>query len=255
MRRVLYSVCTLLISPQPSINLSSKPTPTSTALPPAPANRHVHSLLSRTGVSQPALSPVVDLFADDDRIVGAPTSAPVPTAVPNSQPLPPASAAPQATAVIAATAPPTSTTGADNMFDLDFRAPTPSSAKPSNAKADIMSFYSSHSTASNTAPATQSFFSAAQVPSPYVSWGAGGTSSSAPVQQVAPRTTAEIAGWGGLQVDQGVWGAPVQATATNANNWGGNTDPWAASGGLSGNSPVPAVARKEERDPFANIWQ
>ena len=80
-------------------------------------------------------------------------------------------------------------------------------------------------------------------------------------------------GWGGLQMDQGGWGAPVQAqqpptqsppAAQTQNNFWANpaADPWASSsngsaGAMGGFGLAPAVTQKKEEklDPFANIWQ
>jgi hypothetical protein len=74
-------------------------------------------------------------------------------------------------------------------------------------------------------------------------------------------------------MDQGAWGAPVQAQAPPqqqqyqqqqqpqaTNTWGNMApDPWASasnnnSGGM-GNFGAPAQpAKKDDKDPFANLW-
>lgn len=221
------------------------------APPAAPAGRHTHPLLSRTTAAKPTLAPAVDLFADDDGPGSAPTPAPAPVtaALPTAQPAPLAPA-PQPTAPASPPAP----TAGSNIFDLDFRAPTPSSARPQNAKADIMSLYSSGS--SQTAPPTQSFFAPPSQPNPHSSWNGGGTSTAPPIPQTATQAPiAGGAGWGGLQMDQSAWGAPVHAAQPTAGAWGGNVDPWASSGGFGARPPAPVPVKKEERDPFANIWQ
>jgi stromal membrane-associated protein len=115
------------------------------------------------------------------------------------------------------------------------------------------------------------------------------TSSAQPTQQNPTQTS--TAGWGGMQMDQNAWGAPVQATSTLTSTsqpqvnqyhgggqvqnqsqgdvWGGSNgngngngsamtaDPWASTGGAGSGfgavAPVAAV-KKDDRDPFANIW-
>lgn len=189
---------------------------------------------------------------------------------------------------LSATSPPRATTGAaapgptaaptSNIFDLDFRAPTPQSSKPQTAKSDIMSLFSATSPAATAAPPQQSFFSPPAPPAQnnFGSWGGGITSSAPPVQQT---NTAPIGGgWGGIQMDQNAWGAPAQAQALQAqqsyqqpqqqqqhqaqsggNVWGSH-DPWASnnansSAGYGGFGGMAPAQKKEEADPFANIWK
>ncbi|ORY35381.1 hypothetical protein BCR39DRAFT_509168 [Naematelia encephala] len=236
----------------------AQPTSTSSAPPPVPAGRpQTHPLLSRTvppkAAPAPVATPIVDLIGGDD-------PAPAPTAAPTQ---PPAAAPAQATS---AAAPPAPTAPSSSIFDLDFRAPAPqATSKPPNAKADIMSLFSA-SSPSTAVPPSQPFFGVTNSLMPtdagLASWGGGITSSAPPVQQ-QPITQAPITntGWPGMQVDQGAWGAPQQAsTAPNANPWGGSSDPWASSGNGSANvqsglGQVSPEAAKKERDPFANIWQ
>jgi len=238
----------------------TKPTPTTTAEAPIPAGRRTHPLLSRATAAKPQLAPVVDLFAEDDTAASAHT--PVHTVPPAAQ-TQTAGSTQQAVAPTAAA--PASTS---NIFDLDFHAPTASSAKP-NPKADIMSLFPSNSP--STAPPSQSFlsppqqspgaappppsyFSAPQNPNTYASWNGSGTNTAPPAPQAAaqsPIGNGNGSGWGGMQMDQGGWGAQAQKTVPAATSYGASTDPWAASGGSGGSPPV----RKEDRDPFANIWQ
>lgn len=61
-------------------------------------------------------------------------------------------------------------------------------------------------------------------------------------------------------MDQGGWGAPAQPVPTaQSNAWGTVSDPWASTGNTSqggfGAGSPPIVAKKDDRDPFANIWQ
>ena len=59
-----------------------------------------------------------------------------------------------------------------------------------------------------------------------------------------------------MQMDQGGWSAPQQGpTTANTSAWGGGADPWASSGAFGGSPPAVVATKKEERDPFANIWQ
>ena len=83
-------------------------------------------------------------------------------------------------------------------------------------------------------------------------------------------TQAPIVGWGGMPADTVGWGAPQsaqngKAPATTAgagfggwnaspqqtvpanNTWNAGADPWASAG-----SPQ---AKKQDTDPFANIWK
>ncbi|KAK8854928.1 hypothetical protein IAR55_003667 [Kwoniella newhampshirensis] len=266
-----------------------RPTPTSSAAPPAPVPAPVpktHPLLSRAAKASPAPppapAPIIDLFGSDE----PPTLAPAITTAPPTQTTPATNvspAAPQSTAGVSVPAP----TAGSSIFDLDFRTPTPSTSasnKPQTAKADIMSLFSS--TSPPPAPQTGSFFNTTQptptvqATSPYASWGGGITSSALPVQQGATQSAIPGAGgWGNIQMDQGAWGAPTAPQTSNAtanatsNPWGSsntaispsataNADPWAStgtgnnSGGLFGaQAQVGQPAqKKDDRDPFANIW-
>ncbi|RSH81406.1 mannosyl-oligosaccharide alpha-1,2-mannosidase [Saitozyma podzolica] len=200
----------------PHVEHSTRPTPTSTAPAAAPAAQpRAHPLLSRTTAAKPApaatSTSIIDLMGGDEPPALAPavTTAPPSTAVPTA-------AVPQATAAAAPPAPTAAPTAGSNIFDLDFRAPTPStSSKPQTAKADIMSLFSTPSPTATATNNTNSFFNTAStgtIPaqSPYATWGGGVTSSAPPQQHNA--TQAPVtgpSGWGGLQMDQGGWGAPA----------------------------------------------
>ncbi|WWC63130.1 uncharacterized protein I303_105730 [Kwoniella dejecticola CBS 10117] len=288
-----------------------KPTPTSSASAPAPAPaaapapKH-HPLLSRTtrpsAAAPPAPAPMVDLFGSDEPPSLAP---PVTTTAPPQQPQS-ASAATAAPAQTAGAQPPapTGTGNGNSIFDLDFRTPTPSSAQaqtqaqnqPKNAKADIMSLFSSNATSPSTAPATSGgFFNAPPPPqqqSGFGSWN-GGITSSAPPQPYSYQQTqsalpvSNSGGWGGsvMQMDQNAWGSSgaQQPQQQQTGGFGGNpwrsgnasttattADPWAssntstnntnsgffggASNGLSGAGAGVSQQKKDDRDPFANIW-
>jgi stromal membrane-associated protein len=257
------------------------PTPTSTAPAPAPAQRAAHPLLSRASrpTAPPVLAPVVNLFDDDEASSFAPTPTPAAISTHQGTGQPPPTVA--ATAPVSqSTAPPAPTQPSTSIFDLDFRAPS-TTAKPQTAKADIMSLFSNttpSSAPSTASPNQGSFFSpsgnSAAIPAtnPYSSWGGGVTSSAPPVQTQPTQTS--TAGWG-MQVDQNAWGAPpVQSQASQGSagqsGWAGNAggaaggsgvgaDPWANTGNVNagnigGFASPPVVAKKDERDPFANIW-
>ncbi|WWC93695.1 hypothetical protein V866_000531 [Kwoniella sp. B9012] len=264
-----------------------KPTPTQSASAPAPATapqaapKH-HPLLSRTAKpaptpAAPAPAPMVDLFGSDEPPSLAPpvtTTAPPPNA---SQPTPGATAGTQ---------PPAPTQGS-SIFDLDFRTPTPSAQtqqqqQPKNAKADIMSLFSSATSPPATAPTSSGgFFNTAPPPpaqNQYASWN-GGVTSSAPPQPAYQQTQAHLptpttgGGWGGISADQNAWGAGgnTQTQPVQQNNpWGAGSnntsDPWASSGSTGGGGGffgssngnglgnVQPQQKKDDRDPFANIW-
>ncbi|KAI9637227.1 uncharacterized protein MKK02DRAFT_43147 [Dioszegia hungarica] len=278
------------------------PTPITSAPPPAPASlSKAHPLLSRTTAARaspaaaapaPTPAPMLDLFGGDDSF-----SAPAPTAAPTRS-----TARPSAQATTGAAAPgptPTPTTAPtqtpSNLFDLDFRAPTPQSSRPQTAKADILSLYSSSS--SSAAPTSGggsgSFFSpppaVSQGQNQFASWGGGITSSAPPQtpQQHAQATSSNL--WGGAggagTEDQNAWGgfsggAPVQSQAQSGGGagraqqnqsvdpWGssqgGGMDPWGSSGtvqpavttaGVQMGGMAGLGAAIKKDDPFANIWQ
>ncbi|RSH82501.1 uncharacterized protein EHS24_007481 [Apiotrichum porosum] len=247
-------------SPPPPAAQTSRPTPTAAPVAgPTPASRGAHPLLSRQakpGMAAPAparATPIIDLFGDD-----TPVAAPVTTAAPAAP-----AAAPVSPATTAAAAPPpTSAAPPSNIFDLDFKAPAAPAARQQTAKADIMSLFSQPSSQQQQQQpvASGGFFNASAAPvaaNPYGSWNGGITSSSPP--QSAP-TQAPVSNWGGFN-DQAAWGSPVAAAAppqqAQQNLWGAPAaassaaaDPWAAA-----SAPAAAPApKKDERDPFANIW-
>ncbi|WWD18921.1 hypothetical protein CI109_103377 [Kwoniella shandongensis] len=237
----------------------------------------------------PAPAPIIDLFGSDEPPALAPAITTAPPAQTTRAAANPPSAEPQPTTGANVPAP----TAGSSIFDLDFRAPTPSassSAKSQTAKADIMSLFSSTSPPP-AAPQAGSFFNTTQptptvqATSPYASWGGGITSSAPPVQQGATQSAIPGAGgWGNIQMDQGAWGAPSAPQATTAtanatsNPWGStatavspsasaSADPWSsfsngAAGEGAGNSsgagmfgaPAQPAPKKDDRDPFANIW-
>ncbi|WRT68227.1 uncharacterized protein IL334_005203 [Kwoniella shivajii] len=285
-----------------------RPTPTSSVPPPAPAAApKTHPLLSRsTAKAAPPPAPMVDLFGSDEPPSLAP---PVTTAPPQSRPQP-TQAAPASTAGVQPPAP----TGGSSIFDLDFRTPTPSStnntqqqqsqaqAQGKNAKADIMSLFSSTSPTSTTSAPPPNigggFFNSQPAPNQnqFGSWNGGITNSAPPqppsyAQTQSALPSSSSGGWGGIQVDQNAWGAPTssqpqqqqqyhQAPATapaqtqgqggfGGDLWGGNasSDPWASTGNNAGtgvgggngffgssNGIQQQQPKKDDRDPFANIW-
>lgn len=271
-----------LTSSQPPVNNATRPTPTSSAPAPAPAPgaSRTHPLLSRTHAPKPsapaaAAAPVVDLFGSDD--MGPPPATTTAPPAPARSPQPPTAAS--APAPTAGAAPPGPT--GSNLFDLDFKAPTSPSARPQTGKADIMSLFSTPtSPAANAAPPAQnSFFNDNNQ---FGSWSGGITSSAPPQPQSTHATQTQLpqtGGWGGMQMDQGGWGAPVQAQPQHnqssgwgapvqtqaqsqqqqnqSSGWGGMTgDPWASSNGASngGGFAAPLPAKKDDKDPFANLW-
>ncbi|WVQ82055.1 hypothetical protein IAT38_004183 [Cryptococcus sp. DSM 104549] len=284
------SASTSAPAPQPTATSTAAP-PVPASLPkthPLLSRSVAHAKASAPASAKPTPSPIIDLFGDDTPTPSQPAptqaAAPGPTQPPS---LAPEVSAPQPTSAAAAPAP------GSSIFDLDFRAPSASSShsansRPQTAKADIMSLFSSPSPAASAPPGGGFFNAAPAAPaapvhaqSPYANWGGGVTSSAPPVQQnptQAPVPTGGAQGWGGLQMDQSAWGAPpqpsqpqVQATTASANSnpWGGNpaaspaADPWAStggagagagSGGFFGASQPQVQAKKDDRDPFANIW-
>ncbi|ORX38648.1 hypothetical protein BD324DRAFT_621783 [Kockovaella imperatae] len=259
-------------SPRQHDDSSMAPTPASTAPPPAASK--THPLLSRQTAPAPkaTAAPIVDLFGGDDDAAPISTTSKPAIAASNGNAGPSASTTAPNPAPSATAEQPKAP--GSSIFDLDFRAPTPSS-KPQTNKADIMSLFSSPSTASAPAP-QPSFFNPPNPPTaqnPYATWGGGGTSTSTTMQ--SPTQTAlptANAGWGGLQMDQGAWGQPQQAAPAApqpASSWGqpvanvnASADPWGSSSNVGASDPwavsaAPAVSqptKKQENDPFANLW-
>ncbi|KAL7423485.1 ARF GAP with effector function(s) [Cryptotrichosporon argae] len=279
----------------PPVDQSSRPTPTktTTAPPPAPASLpRAHPLLSRTAKAAPAAAPtpaatpLFDLMGDD-----APTLAPAVTPAPH----PTAAPAPAVPAATAAAAPPAPTAPASNIFDLDFRAPTPTAAK-TNSKADIMSLFSTPSATSPPVPTAATGFGAgagsfvgsdsapATAPattSPYASWQGGVTSSAAPqpfqqatapiwggadtaawggraAQAQAPQPTQQAGGWGAsvpAQPASNGWGAPEAGNNSVWGAGGAQADPWATPATTATTATTAAHMQAKKEDPFANIWQ
>lgn len=259
----------------PPIPQQSKPAPTPTSAPaPRPAAQ-AHPLLSRqTKAAPPQVTPapLLNFFDDEPSAPAARTTAPpapAPAAVPSAPSQPPAT---QGAAPPGPTAAPAAPGG--NIFDLDFKPPTPQ-PKPTTNKADIMSLFSQ----APTQPQTGGFFHATAAPSQqFGNWNGGVTASSPPSAQPA---TAPVPTWGfndqaawgsgaqqpaqqtqqpqqqqqwGQNQNQTQWGQPQQGQQPQQSQWGQQNstieaDPWAQP------APAPAApAKKDERDPFANIW-
>lgn len=248
-------------SPPPPAAQTSRPTPTAAPVAgPTPASRGAHPLLSRQakpGMTAPAparATPIIDLFGDD-----TPVAAPVTTAAPAAP-----AAAPVSPATTAAAAPPpTAAAPPSNIFDLDFKAPAAPAARQQTAKADIMSLFSQQPTQPNVAGGFFNVTATAPVgASGFGNWNGGITSSSPP--QAAP-TQANV--WGSFNDSStSAWGAPQQQVPQQqqqqqqnvggANPWGSpqataSADPWAQPVQAMQAAPAP---KKDERDPFANIW-
>ncbi|CAK9782819.1 ArfGap-domain-containing protein [Cutaneotrichosporon oleaginosum] len=245
----------------------ARPTPTVTA--PTPRQGGAHPLLSRQARSPPTAAPAAAPapllnFFDDEPAAAKPTSPPA--AAPAARP---AQAQPSTTAA-KAPSPTAAPAPQSNIFDLDFKAPTPPAQKQQTTKNDIMSLFS------QPPPQQQqgSFFNQS---SQFGSWNGGVTSTQPPVGQAtaAPVPTwgggfGDQAAWGGQQqqqpqphqqqqaqpaAQQQGWGQPQQAqqqqwgqnASASANPWG--SDPWAQPAQAA--QPAP---KKDDRDPFANIW-
>ncbi|RXK34994.1 hypothetical protein M231_07748 [Tremella mesenterica] len=237
-----------------------KASPTSTAPAPAPASR-AHPLLSRqskhpapTPAAAPTLAPVVDLLGASDPL---PTSAPAPAQLP-------------ATAVGTAAPPPATTNS--SIFDLDFHAPSTTSAPaaPKTNKHDIMSLFSA--TSPTSAPAQTSFFSQPtpnppNQQDPFASWGGGVTSSAPPQPQFTQTqmplpagTWAQPAGWGSTQSSTALSPGVTGLEGQKADPWSSTSDPWATPAPSNGSTMATCVSggvpkKDDKSDPFANIWQ
>jgi stromal membrane-associated protein len=223
---------------------------------PTPRQGGAHPLLSRQARSHPTAAPAAPApllnFFDDEPAAAKPTSPPAaaPAARPAAQ-----------TATTAAKAASPTAAPQSNIFDLDFKAPTPPAQKQQTSKNDIMSLFSQ--------PAPQQQFNQS---SQFGSWNGGVTSSQAPAGQATAAAVptwgggfGDQAAWGGQQQQQAQqqqpqqqqgWGQPQQAqqqgwgqqnSSASANPWG--NDPWAQPAQQA--QPAP---KKDDRDPFANIW-
>ena len=122
------------------------------------------------------------------------------------------------------------------------------------------------------------FFAATAAPqaNPYASWNGGITSTAVP--QTSPQATSAVPTWGGLN-DSAAWGAPQAAAqpqqqqqpsfnawgsptqtqqrnnSTTSNLWGqpAAADPWASPSQTTA-APAAPAQKKNDHDPFANIW-
>lgn len=191
------------------------PTQTATA-PQAASPRAPQATSPRAPQAQRQAHP---LLSRQQKSAPAPAPAPIVDIFGDSQPTA-AQAPAQAPAPAPAPAQPPS-----NMFDLDFRPP--SNPRPQSNKDDIMSLFNKPTP---TASAPGSFFAASQSPppaaaNPYASWN-GGITSAAPPQPQAQNT------------------APVPTWEAN---------PWAQPSAQPSAQPAPAP-KKDDRDPFANLW-
>lgn len=251
----------------------ARPTPTVSA--PAPRQGGPHPLLSRQARSPPPAekpAPIIDLFGDD-------SSHPAPASKPTSPPTAPAHAR-HPSAAKAASPPATQPAQQpqSNIFDLDFKAPTPPAQKQQSSKSDIMSLFSQ-------APALQQpggFSNQNSSQNQFGSWN-GGVTNSQPSQGQA--TTTAVPTWGGGFGDQAAWGAPAQAQAQQQ-GWGGpqqaqpqqgwgspqaaqqqgwgqqqpqgqqsaSANPWGADPWAQPTAQAQPAQKKDDRDPFANIW-
>lgn len=195
--------------------------PQTTSPPPQQhQQRQAHPLLSRqqksspAPASAPAAAPAAAPIVD---IFGdsQPTAAPVPAQAPAQVPAPaPAQQAQQQQQPAA------------NMFDLDFRPP--SNPRPQTNKDDIMSLFNKP-TPTTSAPG--SFFAATAQTSPppsanpYASWNGGITSAAPPQPQM---NTAPVPTW--------------------------EANPWAQPAPAQQQQQQPPAPKKDDRDPFANLW-
>ncbi|BEI89911.1 uncharacterized protein CcaverHIS019_0212730 [Cutaneotrichosporon cavernicola] len=245
---------------RPQAPAQARPTPTVSA--PAPRQGGAHPLLSRQSRSQPTAAPApapLLNFLDDGPSGHASASKATspPAAAPAARPAQPATTAAKAAAPTAAPQ--------SNIFDLDFKAPSPPAQKQQSSKNDIMSLFSQPQQQQQQG----NFFNQNQS-SQFGSWNGGGTSTQPPTGQA---TAAPVPTWGGGFGDQAAWGAsqqqaqqqqgwgqPPQAQQQPQQGWGQNTtasantwgsDPWAQPAQPAQAQPTP---KKDDRDPFANIW-
>ncbi|ODN92826.1 stromal membrane-associated protein [Cryptococcus wingfieldii CBS 7118] len=236
-----------------------------------------------------AKAPIIDLIGDDEAPAATTAAAPAPTQAP--APTSPAPAAASTGSSIfdldfrAPSATPSSTTSPISS------APAPRSAKADIMSLFSTPSPSASASASAGPNVAGGFFAppgGVQGQSQYANWGGGVTSSAPPVQQnptQAPVPTQSNL-WGGFN-DQAAWGAPQSAAPqqqqvqvqpplyaqpqqaqqnVSANPWtqaGGASDPWASNssgggagffGAGSGAAQAQPLAKKDDRDPFANIW-
>ncbi len=221
-QRTLKPVLIVATHPQqpPPVPKESRPTPTTSAPPPRPgqaASRH--PLLSSAPPAPRASTkpaPQVDLLNADfaDSFPPAPqTTAPAQSAAPPT--LAPAVGSAQAAST--PTAPPAPAPGA-GLFDLDFRPPSHSQARPASKKSDIMSLFSSAPPANVPPPQLSPGIQGGG----YAGWGAPAPSqapTSAPqqtsfegfgAQQQQRQGDSELsAGMGGLSMGGNVWDTPA----------------------------------------------
>jgi len=174
-------------------------------------------------------------------------------------------------------APPAQQSPADDLFSLDFRAPSNSSPAPTSAspppkkdvKQDILSLFSTYT----SAPAVQPAFGGFAQTQPDPVW--GGFASSTPVQpQQQPQTTSLMGNAGvGMWGASSGWNAPAAPAQPNlwANTTGAGgapqiqqqslfttSDVWGSTGGAGGGPTgdlfgASAGAQKKD-DAFGDIW-
>ncbi|BEJ12811.1 hypothetical protein CspHIS471_0212710 [Cutaneotrichosporon sp. HIS471] len=256
---------------RPQAPAQVRPTPTVAA--PAPRQGGAHPLLSRQSRSQPTAAPApapLLNFLDDGQSGHASVSKATspPAAAPAARPVQPSTTAAKAAAPTAAPQ--------SNIFDLDFKAPSPPAQKQQSSKNDIMSLFS------QPTPQQQGSFFNQNQSSQFGSWNGGGTSTQPPTEQA---TAAPVPTWGGGFGDQAAWGAPQQqaqqqqgwaqpqqaqqqqgwgqppqAQQQPQQGWGQNTtasaSPWGSDPWAQPAQPAQAqpTLKKDDRDPFANIW-
>ncbi|WVR07371.1 hypothetical protein IAU60_004412 [Kwoniella sp. DSM 27419] len=260
----------------PLLSRTAKPAPSPAPAAPAP-------IVDLFGSDEPpSLAPPVTTTAPPSYAQSTPAAAPAPTTAANAPAPTAASAQPSGSIFDLDFRTPTPSsansskpqTAKADIMSL-FSSATPTTSAPA-ANAGSGGFFASSPTI--------------QQPNPYASWG-GGVTSSAPPQTQHQATQAPVpvpssggaaGGWGGISMDQNAWGAPAQPaqpaqqqqSAYGSNPWGSthvssppvqnqSHDPWAASGGSGGgffgaSHSGPAAAqpaqKKDDRDPFGNIW-